>query len=231
MFGIPYRGRQIETNFRNSVPKHFPEENTLSILFKLFWLICKTNFFREILFRSELRNWLFRIDLAMSRTFFRRKMETVLSLHCKKSCRRSSTPASGDAGPKHTGIEKSFRHPYRKFYYKYRTFPAFFTSVELVRQSLNFSKAAYPPGLELAIFTSTIFYSTTAPHFLPCLCVHWRIERFSLCLTVKLSELRQRKKIVHSSTQHSLILSVSFIGTLSRQNPAHKQNSHWLLTL
>jgi hypothetical protein len=41
--------------------------------------------------------------------------------------------ASGDAGPKHTGIEKSFRHPYRKFYYKYRTFPAFFTSVELVR--------------------------------------------------------------------------------------------------
>ncbi len=36
------------------------------------------------------------------------------------------------------------------------------------------------PGLELAIFTSTIFYSTTAPHFLPCLKVHWRIERFSL---------------------------------------------------
>ncbi len=31
--------------------------------------------------------------------------------HCKKSCRSSSTPASGDAGPIHTGIEKSFRHP------------------------------------------------------------------------------------------------------------------------
>jgi hypothetical protein len=55
------------------------------------------------------------------------------SVHCKKSWRSSSTPASGDAGPKHTGIEKSFWHPYRKFYYKYRTFPAFFTSVELVR--------------------------------------------------------------------------------------------------
>jgi hypothetical protein len=34
-----------------------------------------------------------------------------------------------------------------------------------------------PPGLELAILTSTILYSTTAPHFLPCLRVYWRIER------------------------------------------------------
>ncbi len=32
-------------------------------------------------------------------------------LHCKKSWRSSSTPASGDAGPIHTGVEKSFRHP------------------------------------------------------------------------------------------------------------------------
>ncbi len=86
-----------------------------------------------------------------------------VSIHCKKSWRSSSTPASGDAGPIHTGVEKSFRHPWRKFYYKYRTFPTFFTSVKLLRQSLNFSKAA-PPGLEPAIFTSTIFYSTTAPH-------------------------------------------------------------------
>ncbi len=39
----------------------------------------------------------------------------------------------GDAGPIHTGDKKSFRHPGRKFYYKYRTFPTFFTSVELVR--------------------------------------------------------------------------------------------------
>ncbi len=63
-------------------------------------------------------------------------------LHCKKSWRSSSTPASGDAGPKHTGVEQSFRHPWRKFYYKYRTFPTFFTSVELVRQSWKVSKAA-----------------------------------------------------------------------------------------
>ncbi len=64
------------------------------------------------------------------------------TVHCKKSWRSSSTPASGDAGPKHTGVEQSFRHPWRKFYYKYRTFPTFFTSVELVRQSRKVSKAA-----------------------------------------------------------------------------------------
>jgi hypothetical protein len=31
--GIPFRGTNIEANFRNFVPKHFKEENTLSILF------------------------------------------------------------------------------------------------------------------------------------------------------------------------------------------------------
>ncbi len=56
-----------------------------------------------------------------------------LKQHCKKSWRSSSTPASGDAGPIHTGIEKSFRQPRRKFYYKYQIFSAFFTSAELVR--------------------------------------------------------------------------------------------------
>ncbi len=50
------------------------------------------------------------------------------TVHCKKSWRSSSTPASGDAGPKHTGVEQSFRHPCIKFYYKYRTFSTFFTS-------------------------------------------------------------------------------------------------------
>jgi hypothetical protein len=44
------------------------------------------------------------------------------SVHCKKSWRSSSTPASGDAGPIHTGVEKSFRHPWRKFYCKYQTY-------------------------------------------------------------------------------------------------------------
>jgi len=64
------------------------------------------------------------------------------SIHCKKSWRSSSTPASGDAGPNDTGVEQIFPHPCRKFYYKYRTFPAFFTNVELVRQSRKVSKAA-----------------------------------------------------------------------------------------
>ncbi len=45
-----------------------------------------------------------------------------LAIHCKKSWRSSSTPTSGDAGPTHTGVKKSFRHPWRKFYYKYRTY-------------------------------------------------------------------------------------------------------------
>ncbi len=116
--------------------------------------------------------------------------------HCKKSWRSSSTPASGDAGPKHTGVEQSFQHPCRKFYYKYRTFSTFFTSDRTSSLWLHFPRRPYclqmsnlfdrawtfqkqhaPPGLELAIFTSTILYSTTAPHFLPCLRVHWRIER------------------------------------------------------
>ena len=69
-------------------------------------------------------------------------MLLLTATHCKKSWRSSSTPASGDAGPKHTGVEQSFRHPWRKFYYKYRTFPTFFTSVELVRQTRKASKAA-----------------------------------------------------------------------------------------
>ena len=64
-------------------------------------------------------------------------------LHCKKSWRSSSTPASGDAGPIHTGVEKSFRHPWRKFYYKYQTFPTFFTSVELVCYDLDDSRQTY----------------------------------------------------------------------------------------
>ncbi len=64
-----------------------------------------------------------------------------ITVHCKKSWRSNLTPASGDAGPKHTGVEQSFRHPWRKFYYKYWTFPTFFTSVELVRQSRKVSKA------------------------------------------------------------------------------------------
>ncbi len=85
-------------------------------------------------------------------------------LHCKKSWRSSSIPASGDAGPIHTGVEQSFRHPWRKFYYKYRTFPTIFTSVELVRQSWKVSKAL--AGREPTPYRVTICHSTTAPHSL-----------------------------------------------------------------
>ena len=88
----------------------------------------------------------------------------AVTLHCKKSWRSSSTPASGDAGPKHTGVEQSFRHPWRKFYYKYRTFPTFFTSVELVRQSMKVSKAACG-ARTYDLQDYTICHSTTAPHF------------------------------------------------------------------
>ncbi len=50
----------------------------------------------------------------------------LVAMHCKKSWRSSSTPASSDAGPIHTGVEQIFRHPWRKFYYKYRTPTEFF---------------------------------------------------------------------------------------------------------
>ncbi len=94
------------------------------------------------------------------------KMMNIWIVHCKKSWRSSSTPASGDAGPIHTGVEKSFRHPWRKFYYKYLTFPTFFTSVKLVRQSRKVSKAA----CGARTYALPICHSTTAPHFLvnPC---------------------------------------------------------------
>jgi hypothetical protein len=53
---ILFCGTKIEENFWKFVSKHFAEENTLSILCKLFWLFGKTNFFRLIPFHSELRN-------------------------------------------------------------------------------------------------------------------------------------------------------------------------------
>jgi hypothetical protein len=58
-------------------------------------------------------------------------------LHCKKSWRSSSIPASGDAGPIQPGVEKSFRHPWRQFYYKYRTFSQNVKCVELLRYKRN----------------------------------------------------------------------------------------------
>ncbi len=55
-----FLGTKIEANSRNSVPKHFADENTLSILFAGTGFFCKTNFFHLIPFLSVLRNWLFR---------------------------------------------------------------------------------------------------------------------------------------------------------------------------
>ncbi len=86
--------------------------------------------------KSQIRKFADLYFVKYLRTF--RKLVAICRVvncgpHCKKSWRSSSTPASGDAGPIHTGIEKSFRQPRRKFYYKYRIFSAFFTSAELVR--------------------------------------------------------------------------------------------------
>jgi hypothetical protein len=58
--------------------KMFFEVWTNIFFVKLFWLFCKTEFFRGILFRSELRNWLFR----GTRPFLMRKNGTVPSLFC-----------------------------------------------------------------------------------------------------------------------------------------------------
>jgi hypothetical protein len=83
------------------------------------------------------------------------------TLHCKKSWQSSSTPASGDAGPIHTGIEKSFRHPWRKFYYKYRTYCL---QMSTSSTEFEFFKSSTTCRLEPAIFTSTIFYCTLPLH-------------------------------------------------------------------
>ncbi len=66
-------------------------------------------------------------------------MPSTLIIRVRRSS--LSTLASGDAGPIHTGVEKSFRHPCRRFYYKYQTFS---TDVELVRQNWIVSKATSP---------------------------------------------------------------------------------------
>ncbi len=93
------------------------------------------------------------------------KEENLVILHCKKSWRSSATPASGDAGPIHTGIEQIFRHLWRKFYYKYRIFSTEFfkcrtSSVEMDCLKSNITWA------RTYVFRFTFQYSTTAPHFL-----------------------------------------------------------------
>ncbi len=47
---------------------------------------------------------------------------TETRIHCKKSWRSSSTPASGDAWPIRPDVGKSFQHFWRQFYYKYISF-------------------------------------------------------------------------------------------------------------
>jgi hypothetical protein len=87
--------------------------------------------------------------------------------HCKKSWRNSSTPAPGDAGPIHTGIEKSFRHPWRKFYYKYRTFSTEFFKCRTSSAEMDCLKSNITSWARIYVFRFTFQYSTTAPHFLP----------------------------------------------------------------
>ena len=85
--------------------------------------------------------------------------------HCKKSWRSSSTPASGDAGPIHTGVEKSFRHTWRKFYYKYRTFSTEFFKCRTSSAEMDCLKSNIT-WARTYVFRFTFQYSTTAPHFL-----------------------------------------------------------------
>jgi hypothetical protein len=89
----------------------------------------------------------------------------VWHVHCKKIWRSSSTPAYGDAGPIQPGVGKSFRHSWRQFYCKYRTFWQTFKIVELLRQRWKVSKAAFLGHKPLS-FRLTIWHSTTEPHFL-----------------------------------------------------------------
>jgi hypothetical protein len=55
----------------------------------------------------------------------------VSKLHCKKSWRSSSTPASGDAGPIHTGVVSDI--PEENFTINIKLFQQNFTFVELLR--------------------------------------------------------------------------------------------------
>jgi hypothetical protein len=60
--------------------------------------------------------FLFSVSFFLARcTYIQRQYlsSAFQRIHCKKSWRSNSTPASGDAGPKHTGVEQSFRHPWR----------------------------------------------------------------------------------------------------------------------
>ncbi len=51
--GIPFRGKKIEANIRNSVPKHVSDKNMQSILFGRAGFFVKNH---AIFFRSEPRN-------------------------------------------------------------------------------------------------------------------------------------------------------------------------------
>jgi hypothetical protein len=84
-------------------------------------------------------------------------------LHCKKSWRSSSTPASGDAGPIHTGVKKGFRHPCRRFYYKYRTF--FYRLLQMSnlfdRTGLSQKQHHLGANLDSQIYFPMLYHCTT----------------------------------------------------------------------
>jgi hypothetical protein len=70
--------------------KMFFEVWTNNFFVKLFWLFCKTEFFRGIPFRSELRNWLFR----GTRPFLLRKNGNRSESILRNFSERNSVPIS-----------------------------------------------------------------------------------------------------------------------------------------
>ncbi len=72
---------------------------------------------------------------------------------------------AGDAGPIQPGVGKRFRHPWRQFYHKYRTFSTDFYKCRTSSTEIEYLKTvttrAWPYALRF-----TFQCSTTAPHFL-----------------------------------------------------------------
>ncbi len=85
-------------------------------------------------------------------------------LHCKKSWRSSSTPATGDAGPIHTGVKKSFRLPCRKFYYKYRTFSTDFYKCRTSSTELDCLKSNI---IDSQIYFPMLYHCATLSYLFP----------------------------------------------------------------
>ncbi len=133
-----------------------------------------------------------------------------LIMHCKKSWRSSSTPGSGDAGPKHTGVEQSFWHPWRKFYYKYRIFPTFFTSVEIVRQSRKVSKAArVARTYNLQDYNLPLYHCATLSYWVEVAKSHYTLSGLTTpcrgsCKCEHLHSVIQRQRLINERQEKTI---------------------------